>query len=103
MGWIYIMQLRDGKDIGVWVNNVWDSITGLFQPAAIRRKETSRSRIRVVHRATSTEQNRFERTERPADFQAELDRILDKIKAKGYDSLTEAEKDFLYQASNKDQ
>jgi len=32
--------------------------------------------------------------------QEELDAILDKIKDKGYNSLTKEEKDFLFRASN---
>ena len=32
--------------------------------------------------------------------QAKLDAILDKIKASGYDSLSKAEKEFLFKISN---
>ena len=35
------------------------------------------------------------------DYQAQLDHILDKIKQKGYDSLSDEEKEFLFQASKK--
>ena len=101
MGWVYIMQLRDGKELGAWVNNVKDTINSMFRSAGSSSR--SGSKIRVVHRAASKKEVHFERKDRTADFQAELDRILDKIKAKGYDGLTEEEKDFLYQASNKDQ
>ena len=34
-------------------------------------------------------------------FQEKLDAILDKIKAQGYESLSQDEKDFLYEASQK--
>ena len=34
-------------------------------------------------------------------FQEKLDAILDKIKAQGYESLSQEEKDFLYEASQK--
>ena len=35
------------------------------------------------------------------DHQTQLDQILDKIKQKGYDSLSDEEKEFLFQASKK--
>ncbi|MEM6770020.1 MAG: DUF6576 domain-containing protein [Bacteroidota bacterium] len=42
------------------------------------------------------------KTDKPVrSHQEELDAILDKIKDKGYNSLTKEEKDFLFRASNK--
>jgi membrane associated rhomboid family serine protease len=42
----------------------------------------------------------MEYNERKQKRQAEVDRILDKIRMSGYDSLTKAEKKFLFDASN---
>jgi hypothetical protein len=41
------------------------------------------------------------KSDNKASDQEKLDRILDKIKASGYESLTQEEKDFLYEASKK--
>ena len=39
--------------------------------------------------------------EKPSEYQERLDAILDKIKQKGYESLSEEEKEFLFNASKK--
>ena len=41
------------------------------------------------------------RDEKNIEEQVKTDAILDKIKAGGYDSLSKAEKDFLFKVSNK--
>jgi len=98
IGYIYIVQLRAGRDIGGWVEQSFDWLAALFQP---RSRPARRSPMKVVHRTDPGRTSDRSGPQRPVDFQEELDRILDKIKATGYDSLTEAEKEFLYQASNK--
>lgn len=49
------------------------------------------------------EEKRAERRspDTPVDEQARIDEILDKIRTEGYENLTQAEKDFLYEASKK--
>jgi len=98
-GWFYIVQLREGRDPGAWVQQIMDGISGLFR--AQKSTGKSGSRMKVVHRKEGSRSTGYTAPQRTADFQAELDRILDKIKATGYDSLSDEEKEFLYQASNK--
>ena len=62
-------------------------------------EKTPRSKFRVVHNTRDSDDN--EAPKAAFDQQEELDRILDKIKAQGYDKLTDEEKDFLYRASKK--
>lgn len=56
-------------------------------------------------RVTFVNPNKVEKQEKPTredDYKQEkIDAILDKISANGYDSLSKAEKDFLFQASKK--
>jgi len=81
MGFLYIKQLKSGRDWGRW-------ITFLLQ---IRKP-----RIRVSHRKESgTTRNNPSNQE---VSQAEIDAILDKISAGGYDSLSRQEKEKLFQA-----
>jgi hypothetical protein len=52
-------------------------------------------KVKKGGRPLTDEQYRAQKQER----QAQLDAILDKISKKGYDALTKAEKDFLFQQS----
>ncbi len=52
----------------------------------------------VVYNRKRPERSSPERTE---DDQVQIDAILDKINASGYDSLSKEEKAFLYEASKK--
>ena len=62
------------------------------------------------HQKTTTQEQRSEQTRRESDWdynrrqqeeQAEIDRILDKIRKSGYESLSKAEKQRLFDSSNR--
>ncbi len=59
------------------------------------RHEQSHLKVKKGGRPLTDDQFREKKMER----QAQLDKILDKISKKGYDALTKAEKDFLFQQS----
>ena len=89
-GYFYASQLKKGNDIGIWFENLMDSILNLF-------KSRKQKHFRKVHR---TKQSVRKKT-KPSptnEHQIKIDRILDKIGKSGYDSLTKAEKDFLFKA-----
>jgi len=89
-GYFYASQLKKGNDIGIWFENLMDSILNLF-------KSKKHKHFRKVHR---TKQSVIKKT-KPSptnEHQIKIDRILDKIGKSGYDSLTKAEKDFLFKA-----
>ena len=89
-GYFYASQLKKGNDIGIWFENLMDSILNLF-------KSKKHQHFRKVHR---TKQSVRKKT-KPSptnEHQIKIDRILDKIRKSGYDSLTKAEKDFLFKA-----
>lgn len=89
-GYFYASQLKKGNDIGIWFENLMDSILNLF-------KSKKHQHFRKVHR---TKQSVRKKT-KPSptnEHQIKIDRILDKIGKSGYDSLTKAEKDFLFKA-----
>ncbi|OYU80535.1 MAG: rhomboid family intramembrane serine protease [Flavobacterium sp. BFFFF1] len=92
-GFIYIVLLRRGIDLSKGVTVVTDWVMGLFRPA----KKTP---FKKVHRNS----NRRMVPETPKSSgkdpkQQQIDEILDKISKSGYDSLTQQEKDFLFNAS----
>lgn len=82
-GFIYIKQLRSGRNIGTWIDSLTTCIENLFS-----KKKPA---LRVVHRKKNTD----------ITDQETIDRILDKISQSGYDSLTSAEKEILFKASKK--
>jgi hypothetical protein len=61
--------------------------------------------LKVIHRKKPTTPKSTREREvkgvNSLDHQTQLDQILDKIKQKGYDSLSDVEKEFLFQASKK--
>jgi hypothetical protein len=95
IGFVYMKQLQGGSNWGIWITATLDWIKGLFKP---------RTRVKVSYR---NEQNRSDARGRTAPqsssalSQAELDAILDKISAGGYESLTKDEKEKLFNASKK--
>ncbi|GAB5399749.1 MAG: rhomboid family intramembrane serine protease [Aureisphaera sp.] len=92
-GYVYARQLLNGKDIGVWFERLMDSVANLF-------KTRKQKPFKKVHRnkATQSQSKRSKPTESKDDHQKQVDAILDKISKSGYESLTKAEKDFLFKA-----
>lgn len=104
-GWFFVYQLRQGTDWSIPVNNLLDrmqsffnGLTGGRQPRGPRvtYRNTSRST-----RSDGRSKGRPASDNRSSSHQEELDAILDKIKQSGYESLSEKEKEFLFNASKK--
>ncbi len=96
LGYIHARQLLNGKDIGEGFSKILTSIGSLFKPG--ERK----SPLKTVHR-----KNRTKSTKSSIDYdketrQKKIDAILDKISKSGYESLSKAEKDFLFKAGKED-
>jgi len=90
-GMLYSYFLQRGRDLTSFLQ-----FNREIHPKS-KVKKTSRKKFTVVHSTRSSD------TEKKQSFsqQEELDRILDKINDKGYDKLSDEEKEFLYQASKK--
>jgi membrane associated rhomboid family serine protease len=88
--WFARSSLR-GRDVTTRMNAVMDRLANLF--ASRRRQKTP---YRQVHRRPETD---YEYNQRKYDEQVEIDRILDKIKRSGYNSLSDHEKKRLFDAS----
>ncbi|HEX5171986.1 MAG TPA: rhomboid family intramembrane serine protease [Cyclobacteriaceae bacterium] len=90
IGFIYIKQLQSGVNIGNWIVIFIDWFKSLFKP---------RPKVKVSYR----KQGRRTREQKKSDriSQEEIDAILDKISAGGYESLTREEKEKLFNASKK--
>ncbi len=86
--------LSKGRDLTAWINRVLDLITGLFDRKAWKRKPKMK-----VH--YSKHQQDYDYNAQKKSQSEEIDRILDKLKKSGYDSLSTHEKKSLFDASKK--
>lgn len=92
LGYLYAKQYLKGKDITRWFNKIIDSIADLFKP------KPKQPKMKVKYRKFETD---YDYNQRKNQQNENIDRILDKIKASGYSSLTENEKKQLFEASKK--
>ncbi len=94
-GYLFVVLLNQGKDITSWVNKVIDWFVNLLRP-----RENMK-----VHKTKKNAPNRkmtdAEYNMNKARNMAEIDRILDKIKKSGYDSLSAEEKRRLFEQGKK--
>jgi membrane associated rhomboid family serine protease len=89
-GYVYAIQLKKGNDIGIWFENLIDTLVNLF-------KSNKHKHFKQVHKTKQTATKKTKRNP-TNNHQIKIDLILDKIGKSGYDSLTKAEKDFLFKA-----
>jgi membrane associated rhomboid family serine protease len=93
-GMAYVYLLRQGTDLSSYVNAVISIFTQNQKPSRTK----SKSKLRVEHKAENirpkTDKNKLQ-----IERQVIIDKILDKIRVSGYDSLSEEEKETLFQAS----
>jgi membrane associated rhomboid family serine protease len=87
LGYIYAQQLQNGKDIGSGFERLRRWLTSLF---------TAQPNLKTVHKKPRRNSERSVQSD-----QKKIDRILDKISASGYDSLTKEEKEMLFNAGKK--
>ncbi|HKJ79472.1 MAG TPA: DUF6576 domain-containing protein, partial [Prolixibacteraceae bacterium] len=84
-GWLYIHQLRRGKDWGAGIVKLIDKIAGWFKP---------KKNMKVSFRQPPRDDYEYNRQQNVK--QDEVNRILDKIAKSGYESLTKKEKEILF-------
>lgn len=104
VGAIYALRIRTGHDITRPLNAAIDGIVGMFNGRSFKLPDFKRKRAGSTTHARG-EAQQAPRGARPADTvsEEELDIILGKIKAAGYDALTDEEKDKLFKASRRRQ
>ncbi|GGW31076.1 rhomboid family intramembrane serine protease [Arenibacter certesii] len=95
LGYYYAIQLPKGNDIGSWFSNLMDSFGNMF-----KGKEKKAS-MKTVYRKESTASKASGNYDKESR-QRKIDAILDKISKSGYESLSKAEKDFLFKAGKED-
>ncbi|HNY14261.1 MAG TPA: rhomboid family intramembrane serine protease [Bacteroidales bacterium] len=88
-GYLYILNMRKGRDIGKGINRIIDSIATFLKPG---------KKMKVTYKKNVTD---YEYNKTRSERQAKINLILDKISKGGYDSLTKEEKEMLFSESQK--
>ena len=92
-GFVFVHQLRRGRDWSGWMNRFFDWVNDLFNPDKRSWKKTAKDELHYQSKGTQP----FKKI--PNITQKRIDEILDKINQQGYRFLTEEEKDILKRAS----
>ncbi|AIY13703.1 rhomboid family protein [Cellulophaga baltica] len=90
IGYLYASQLTKGRDIGAGFSRMLDSIQNLFT-------KEKKAPLKTVYRKPSSNLKTVAASDKEK-HQRQIDIILDKISKSGYESLSKAEKDFLFKA-----
>ncbi|MDB5195752.1 MAG: rhomboid family intrarane serine protease [Flaviaesturariibacter sp.] len=95
MGFLFATQMQRGRDWSGWMNATWDWITNLFNPDRPAKGRVIKSDLFYKASVPPFKKN-------SNLTQQKVDEILEKIHQKGYNSLSEDEKEILKRASKED-
>lgn len=96
-GLLFVQALKGGRDWSAWMNHLYDRFTTLFNPPP---KVQPRRQVKEQVFYNTRGQQPYKKTTNLT--QQRIDEILDKINIKGFEKLTEEEKDLLRRASEED-
>lgn len=101
-GWFFVAQLQVGNDLSAPVIRIQELISEKLD--TLRGGTRNNRRPRMVFKSDKAKEKARQKTKgrHSSDnnsHQERLDTILDKIKQSGYESLTDEEKEFLFNAS----
>ena len=100
-GFLFAIMLNKGRDLTAPVNAACSFLAGLWGKVCRWIKER-RTNIRIVKPGRRSDREAdYEYNARKKEENDEIDRILEKLSQGGYSSLTEEEKNRLYDASHK--
>jgi membrane associated rhomboid family serine protease len=95
LGYMYARQLTHGRDIGAGFSKFMDGLATAFTPS---KKKAPMKTVYKKQRSATHSKTNYDKDLN----QKKIDAILDKISKSGYESLSKAEKDFLFKAGKKD-
>lgn len=93
-GYLFVVSLRQGKDLTGFVNKIIDFLADIFTGKKFRRTKLKTSRPNRKMNDSDFNANKVRNM-------AEIDKILDKIKKSGYESLSAEEKKHLFDQGRK--
>ncbi len=95
IGFLFMFFFRKGYDWSEWMNNAWDWFDNLFNPEKPANKPQFKDEL--FYKASTRP---YKKT--PNVTEQRIDEILDKINQRGYNALTDEEKELLKRASQED-
>ncbi|MCL6265382.1 rhomboid family intramembrane serine protease [Flagellimonas myxillae] len=95
LGYVYARQLLKGNDIGSGFAKFWKGFAQIFKP------QEKKAPLKTVYKKKESKAKSKADYDKAA-HQKKIDDILDKISKSGYESLSKAEKDFLFKAGKED-
>jgi membrane associated rhomboid family serine protease len=97
IGFLFVQALKKGDDWGDWMNRLYTWVTNLFNP---KKKPVQRRPVKQEVFYNTRGHQPYKKTSNLT--QQRIDEILDKINLKGYERLTEEEKELLRRASEEE-
>lgn len=97
-GFVYASRLKKGKNILSGFEKLLDNIIGIFRPRPNLKVKYSRKK---KQKDNTVPRDDYQYNNDKVENQKRIDSILDKISKSGYESLSKAEKDFLFRQSKK--
>jgi len=95
-GFVFVIFLHKGKDGSVWMNNFYSWFINLFNPNKKNKKPPAKEKVFY------NTGGRSPYTKKAIITQQRVDEILDKINQRGYQFLTDEEKQILKKAADED-
>lgn len=95
-GFLFVDQLRRGRDGSLWINQFFDWFGDLFNPD--KKKKTNSKKEEFHYNVAGTQPYK----KIPNITQKRIDEILDKINQQGYRFLTSEEKEILRRAAEEE-
>ncbi len=99
----FALSIKQGRDITRPINACIDSLVGLFNGRKVKFPDFNKGSFTTGKKPQGSAPTGRPMGNRPTDTvsEEELDAILDKIKAAGYDALTDEERDKLFKVSRR--
>lgn len=95
-GFFFVLLMRKGWDGSIWMNSLYSWFTNLFNPN--KKSGNSSTKNKVFYNTG----NRSPYSKKAIITQHRVDEILDKINQRGYEFLTDEEKQILKKASEEE-
>jgi membrane associated rhomboid family serine protease len=96
MGFVFVKELRRGRDWSAWMQHLYDWLINLFNPGNVKEKKVFKKELFYKNQGNPPY------TKTPLITQQKVDELLDKISQKGYQFLTDEERELLKRASEED-
>lgn len=93
-GYLFARSMKNGKDMTAWISKIMDSLVNVG--SSIGKRKSTIKVVKTSEAETASPDMDMAYNERQNRQNEDIDRILDKIKRSGYDSLSDDERRQLF-------